>query len=207
MTSWPWYRWIDKHAGIIRAVLSLNYDLIVERALKRSRIPFQYPSELLRADRKSKQLLRRGTPVPVCKPHGSCNFASQLDVGERGYPMRQHAWLTKAPLRPLRDHELMTARGVVDMIVPGESNNLRQHHKWIAAAEDTFLSSARFVDTLVVAGFSYSKCDQKEFGRLFALMPRIKRTFLVDPSPSNDLRAALEQFSEKVVVADGPPQI
>lgn len=43
LSGWRWHRWLRQYRRKIVGILSLNYDLVVERSLYWNQVPYYYP--------------------------------------------------------------------------------------------------------------------------------------------------------------------
>lgn len=205
---WPWHIWFLKWGKALAAALSFNYDLILERLLYWSGIPYCYPGS-------RGEIITRGTrraptsrkAVLLSKPHGSCNFGSYLRLSPVGYPLPTHTWgASGVPIRVLQDDELLVTRDIVDIVAPGEWNALAPYLDWNRKMATAFKTGSAKANTLLVVGFSYAPCDRPEVDALFQGLPRMEEVILADPSPSTALLDRLSSLGDKVTVwSDGPP--
>lgn len=213
MSEWRWHRWVSDHRRQFKAVMSLNYDLVVERLLTRNQIVFFYsysaedwnpfrraPFEAPRFGGSDTNPRRSAGPVPMGKPHGSCNFDAFMMVEYEGfddnYPLPGVLHGADAPLRIIPSGNLHQARDIADIVVPGEWSSFeRGHHTldWVRIAKDEFVGASREAETLIVAGCSFYPPDRPELTDLFRQLPSFPQVIVADPSPSEDLCAVLRE--------------
>ena len=213
MTGWSWLEWCTKHRGRIRAVLSWNYDLAVERLLVRAQLPFTYAGIGSPVFGRKRGVGKR-RPAVVAKPHGSCNFAPPPEVqffsaesdGDEGdpltYPRMIHLSGYDGQIRVLPDRDLYSIRQVADLVLPGEQNRFRKYLGWVRRSWREFQTAASQATQLVVVGFSMAEADRPEFTVMLAGIPQIARTTVVDPTPNPRLVELLEGMSDVTVVDD-----
>ena len=192
--SWDWQLWLSAVGGNLSAVLSWNYDLVVELVLARCGFPYYYPGASTTCEEGNVDYSR--TAIPISKPHGSCNFSSMLNwnaIGDHGhpislaYPRQIDATGADGPLKCLRRDQLLTVRAIADLVLPGEVNRFHRSIKWVDDAITTFASKLIDTDHLVIVGFSMMECDQKEFLRALGDRTNITRITVVNPDPNPKL--------------------
>lgn len=212
--SWRWHEWLSERRRNVQTVLSLNYDLVVERLLTRNQVVYWYPYSAAdwnplegtpgfrspRIGGSSINPHRNAGPIPVSKPHGSCNFESYMRIEWEGfeddtYPLHGVSWGADAPLRILSRGELLQQREVADLVVPGEWSSFDAEGieiTWVEEAKNEFIVSSRMAEVLIVVGCSYYPPDQPELRNLFQRLPRFEQVIVADPAPPEELCAVLE---------------
>lgn len=217
MERWPWRLWLEEYRKQLHVILSWNYDLVLERALLRNRTAFFYPGAGGWPEWHRKPVGQVG--IPVCKPHGSCNFAPdgfeiRNAMSEGGpwesvdYPRATELAVADAPQRPMKDTELLTVRSTADIVLPGEFNVFGQHLSWMRLATRYFRHYAPRADTLVVIGFSLSEPDQQEFDALLSWCSAFPRVVVADPQPSQPLVERLSAMTKSLSLwTDGPSSL
>lgn len=218
--SWSWSKWFLEYGKYVRAILSWNYDLEVERLLRRSQVPFFYAGFDNPVQRGQSIRAKTRAAIPVAKPHGSCNFAPARGVeiraadydGDPGepmsYPRQLHVTGYDGPMRALPDHELHTIRQVADVVLPGEWNRFRNYISWVGRAYSEFERAASTCNVLVVVGFRMAPPDRAEFEQALESLYQLERAYVVDPSPNQELMGLLSRRAPEVVVLDDalPPR-
>jgi hypothetical protein len=204
LESWAWFKWLERNRLNLRVALSFNYDLVLERALLRARCPYFYAGTGVRGQK----------GIAICKPHGSCNFASTLEIQPAdengnvlplGYPLGTYSWgVDGADVEIIPDAKLSEARGTVDIVAPGEWSMLRGIN-WVENSHAEFTGAARNCDTLLITGFSYGECDRTEFDQLITWSLPFKRVIVADPNPSAELLSMLHRGGMDLEIwKDGP---
>jgi hypothetical protein len=202
LLDWDWLDWLNIKGTNLRAVLSWNYDLLIELALARIGRPYHYPNVSTPCEGGE---IKWGLPaVTVCKPHGSCNFSSVFNIrnlDESGkpippaYPRQISSTAFDSPLKILHRNELLSIRQVADMVLPGEVNRFQRHLHWVSNALLRFSRELTIIDHLVIVGFSMMDCDRDEFVTAIGNNNKFKKITVVDPCPNPLLIKILEKKS------------
>ena len=193
LAGWHWLEWFQRNQTRLVAVLSWNYDLLFELAWAGLGRPYFYPS--IPGVCEGGDIRYGLTAIPVCKPHGSCNFEPAMSIGipngdkvrPLSYPRQVHLTAANCLMRVLPRRELLVPRTVPDIILPGELNRFGRHLQWVDHAMSVFTRQLQFADHLVVAGFSMGAPDRDEFVRALGTRTDFKRISVVDPNPSGEL--------------------
>jgi hypothetical protein len=213
--DWAWREWLSKHHAQLIAALSWNYDLVLERVLEDTGIPFHYAG--LTAGVSGDRLLDASRGIPLTKPHGSVNFAPDgvrmafvdhdgEEPGPATYPRDGIAIMFDGPMRTLNDRELISVRDVADIVLPGEWNHFQRDIHWINTAYSKFRHAIEKATDLLVVGFSMAPCDAREFADALSWAQKLERIVVADPSPSESLLSFLRTKTPEVIVWRGGPQ-
>lgn len=202
LLGWNWLDWLHMKGTNLRAVLSWNYDLLIELALARIGRPYHYPNVSTPCEGGD---IKWGlSAVTICKPHGSCNFSSVFNVQTlddsgkpipAAYPRKISSTAFNAPLKILHRNKLLSIRQVADIVLPGEANRFQQHLHWVSNALVRFSKELASIDHLVIVGFSMMDCDRDEFLTALGSHNIFKRITVVDPHPNPLLIQILEKKS------------
>lgn len=204
--GWQWTRWLAAHRSDLVAVVSFNYELIVERALKEAGVRYHRGLE-----NEAQQA------VPVARPHGSIDFDfGYIRSAERdGGP----ALTPRYPLGVFVDHPDMPAHGLnrmnasapnlaVPLVLPAEASQYR-HLTWVRRGLTGWERQARSLTHLVIVGISYARCDRPEIESLVRVVPSSASAVVVDPEPSEEMLVLLRDHfgAESASSTAGPPQL
>lgn len=217
--DWEWQLWLAANRTDVEACLSWNYDLILERVIESIKTPIFY--DVLSAGGTGASNFypvdfnRRA--IGVYKPHGSCNFSPDLilswgnapdDLDEHPkYPRRGLVTGYEGPMRILRTSELLMARDIADLVLPGERNRFRNEGNsgdhdatsrlaetaWSPRQIERFKLATSGAERLIIVGFSMSEVDKDEFLEAFSGLGRLKEVIVVDPSPNPQLMKLLKE--------------
>lgn len=213
---WLWRGWFGQYKKQIALALSWNYDLVLERVLLRSRIPFFHPGAGGWPEWRGE--VGRASGVAICKPHGSCHFGGdgfevRNAMTEDGpmekvdYPRKgTNVAFANVPQRTLRDTELLTVRPVADIVLPGEFNRFGNHLRWMKLATKYFQQNIAMCDTLIVVGFSFGAPDRDEVIHAMKWAGNFKRAIVIDPQPTAPLLDFVAQRAHSLEVWQSGPR-
>lgn len=224
--DWAWRKWFSRYGHEIETILSLNYDLILETVMRST-----YLGKVYGSSRKNPPFGKGFTPmsddpysdekkgdkkvIHIAKPHGSCNFTSwavTYTADEHGarplYPLNMLA-VRSSPLKILTEKNVYQAVSVADLVLPGEwscwGENALTTVTWANEQKQHFIDESKSADKLLVVGFGYSEPDCPEFDNILARLNKFQEVHIVNPSPSDELIAALKPFSkENFFIWDSP---
>lgn len=214
MERWAWLRWFEQHRKDLVAALSWNYDLVLERLLLRARGPFHYPGAGGWPEWDGRPFPRPG--IPVCKPHGSVNFAidglSVRSAEHAGgpttrfrYPRPLDLMSFDGPTTTLKDHELLRVREVADIVLPGERNALGPYLEWMRKSIGRFKHHAPRAQRLVIVGFSMAPCDVPEFLEALSWCSKFQEVVVVDPKPNPHLLDLVAPLAKTLTLRHNEP--
>ncbi len=144
LSSWYWLKWLKTYGDYIQGVVSFNYDLLIETALKHSGLYIRRFG-----------VVTEKQGIPILKPHGSIDF----DLSERaikltkGYPMK--AALSRNDgtgcLKSLDKSELTNPRAEADIVLPLEYPTLWEL-SWVSDGYDYFKENASSYSHCIIFG-------------------------------------------------------
>jgi hypothetical protein len=172
--------WFHEHNGDGQpnAIVSLNWDLVVEAALQHSRVPWEYNSSTC--------------CVPVLKPHGSINWSHPAG---RGLIAQSPEWERIEPASPYRyirhnpffdPFGVGANQGLRQVIFPGDPED----EDGIARIWEEVAAAIHEREAVVFVGYSLPKYDP-EARELFRRAADGKRIEVYARSP-----ATLEHYEE-----------
>lgn len=182
--QWAWNIWFFRHNWSLGVVVSLNYDLILEKNLR------FYSKRWLRyalAD-----AINYGYTIPIIKPHGSINFKiSERGINYQGNIYESGAIISRNNVPVIVTTDLHSNLLIPDIVLPKEySDMLNFQH--IAAGYRLLEARSESIMECVIVGISYGKPDQPELDYIFKTLRPKTHVTVVDPKPSEELLTALK---------------
>ena len=137
LSSWKWVEWLKKNKDTLNFCISLNYDLVLENALKTAGTSFYRVGTDERLDK-----------VPVIKPHGSIdfdvpNFVKTNDIWRVYATLNDFQFVNIVP-KP----KWLTPRLEADIICPS-LHNIQSRLTWVKRMFDQYSNISQELDTLV----------------------------------------------------------
>lgn len=198
MTNWKWVKWLKQNKENISFAVSLNYDVVLESALKSVgqdyyRVGSTEPAQ----------------GIPIIKPHGSIDFDTPDNI-IKITPISS-LWsscinlLDAGTVRVVPHPEWLNPRIVADIIPPLQENHLKKHGiRWIESGADLYddrVSHPDPIDSLVIIGHSYSNADRPEVKHYLNRLPKDATVFVIgDGKPNTPLVQHLKTRQLKHVV-------
>jgi hypothetical protein len=185
--SWRWLDWFKRNANDIAAVVSFNYDLVVETILQQVGQSY-YSMNVLNTNRG-----HEFGNILVLKPHGSID----LDIHEVAisfqnpisYPLKSIIRMCNTPMRRLNHEELMKPRMQPTIVVPSEYSKF-VNFQTVAPGYKFLHEIGRDITHCVFVGLSYWECDQPEIN--FILKSMGARAKIISAKPNRPDQAFLE---------------
>lgn len=180
MDDWPWLGYLKDLREDLIAVVSFNYDTLIERALTGADIRYYCCG------------VEQGDGIPLGKPHGSIEYELQplggLAVAQR-YPITHSVGdLVNVPMRRLPTQELLSPRGHAAVVPPMSASQIRTH-QWVAPVFDALAALAPNVERCVLIGLSGWPVDRPELCEMVRSFNRT--TEFVIANPSRDAQVTL----------------
>lgn len=183
MSDWKWVQWLHENKSKLSFAISLNYDLVLENALKLAGA-YSY---------------RVGTdeffkPIPIIKPHGSIDFDLPNNIIRI-----DNLWQLKATLNDAQfvnvipKSKWLEPRLEADIISPS-LHNIQARLSWVRTMFEQYSTIARELDAFVFVGCSYWDVDRVEIDYLLSLLSRRTKVYIVDPFPNKDLIKKIQGF-------------
>lgn len=186
IADWKWTKWLQQNYQDLNFVVSFNYDLVFEKALDTSKIPFYRTGSI-----------EKETGIPIFKPHGSIDF----DVNTSHYSVEERWEMTtllenRGKVRTVPKDEWLEPRLEAD-IIPPHKNNYQRILLWVKAGIDQFILHGKDIDFLIIVGHSYGWADRQEIDQyLESLLPKTQ-IVVVDPKPNPDLLKKIDELGLK----------
>src|SRR5450830_648039 len=193
MDEWRWFRFMQENAPRLGGIVSLNYDLVVERIASMAGVGLGTPA--LPQPSSSPFDGFRGHKAVIWKPHGSIDYRPDRNaiVMPTTYPISNWFIDPDLPLEWCPKSEWTIPRVSADVVVPTESSRYR-HFQWVTPGEQWMRARRGQWDVCVIVGVSYAECDREEIDVALCALPRGAAVFVVDPSPSAALLRRLDEL-------------
>jgi hypothetical protein len=193
--QWKWYRWMRQAASRVAMVVSYNYDLLLESALRAGGFPpwgFAVVGDM--------------PGIRVLKPHGSVDLVGHESgiSAPACYPLSVLAWASNVPQRRLSAKDLLRPRSVLDIVLPTHASHVSRF-QWVAPGYRLFESFAPNWNHFIFAGLAYRPEDRAELDRLMRSIPVGARVSIINPSPSEDMIRALSELGHEPACFDDVP--
>lgn len=187
VNSWPWLNWFDTYAKNIQGIVSFNYDLILESALRQSGVSvrrFGVNSEL--------------SGVPMLKPHGSIDYRTEGISVPMRYPLKSVFPKNNSPLKVLEKNELLTPRPDVNIVLPNQYSP-QINLPWVKPGYDWVRSVGPKFTHCIIVGLSHWDCDRPEIDYLLNSLTSQAKLIVANPTPSPYLISMLKKKSDHKV--------
>lgn len=176
------WRWTDFFTCVehqLVAVVSFNYETVVERSLAAAGVTFYHCG------------IEPAVGVPLGKPHGSVDYElspNAMDVGgPPDYPMQIVTSLIDAPIRRLTVAERAQPRRHVEVVPPLQASQIRDF-QWVAPIFDYLGAIGHTVDRCIFAGFSASSADQPEMCDILRRLSPMTEIVVANPDRGAAIR-------------------
>lgn len=205
LDEWRWWPFFDDNSDRLGGIVSLNYDLVVERLVARAGVPWvtpgipDFPDQWLMSARQQRAFL--------WKPHGSLDYRptrGQIEGLRHSYPLRNLVRDNDMSLERVSRNEWTRPRLQADVVVPTERSRYR-NFQWVSPGEQWIHATGSRWSTCVIVGLSYAPCDREEIDVVLTSLPKGAEVFVVDPSPNSDLIERLQQLGLVVSCTQVPP--
>ena len=156
--NWHWLKFISDARSKYEKIniITLNYDIYLERILLNSNIDFQ----ISQIDKE------QGKQITIFKPHGSISFVSTVERTESdAIPDYLISYKFKDPLTPAditTSYENLEKKRLINTIIPPYGDSARYQQSWSRMILESAKNSAKTTDTLLISGISYWHVDRLE---------------------------------------------
>jgi len=186
--SWPWLNFIkslqNKYDKI--NIISLNYDIYLERILQHSGIEFQI-SQIDKA---------QGKKISIFKPHGSISFVSSVEPPPSNeVPDHYISYKFKDPLTPAdiqTSYVDLEQKRLINTIIPPYGDSARYQQSWSRLILDSAAEGAKHSDTLLISGISYWHVDRLEVDKILLSTDDSCNVIKINPRPNPIFDAVLQ---------------
>lgn len=200
LLSWRWRKWLRRHHGSLKAIVSFNYETCVEQALE---------SVLGRPIWNSCALNASPVGQPLLfKPHGSTDLVMApgcIEGREPAYPLNIVCSLNNTPVVQCSRSGTLQARREAFTVLPGEVSPYTRF-QWVAPLYQRWAQLAAPVTHCVIAGISYWPCDRTELNFLLSGLPKQAEVIIANPRPSPDLIGFLDEQGRSYRIWESEPQ-
>lgn len=182
--SWVWAKFLDrlyKNEEVEKIIIiSLNYDIILERVLSANNIDF-----VVSGFENGKT-----AKVEIYKPHGSISFTHKVQRDAAAYEINYALDSNDGNLVDFKQ-EFTNLKGLdaVNAIVPPAGDSSRLDFAWakeIRARIQDALKTIAENDVCIACGISYWHVDRLELDRILTSIPqKIKEFNIINPNPPN----------------------
>ncbi|WP_164705835.1 SIR2 family protein, partial [Pseudomonas viridiflava] len=186
--NWNWLEFLrtsyDKFNKI--NIITLNYDIYLERILTSENIDFQI-SEI------DKDLDKK---ITIFKPHGSISFVSTVDPMSVGtVPDYQISYKFKDPLSPgemTTSYSDLSKKRLINTIIPPYGDSARYKQSWSNLILNKAISSAKKSEAIIISGISYWHVDRSEVDRILLSVDEECNIIKINPSSNPIFDAVLQ---------------
>ena len=194
LSEWRWHKYFRANAYRFIGACSFNYDTVLERSWKEVGIG---------ATRIC--LENEEGSVPIAKPHGSMDFDDRHGIAlQRGYPLRNATALNNiSPLYSLRESELLSPRGHVELVPPARASQITEF-SWVADGYKWIKQVAPSIRRCIFIGLSYWPVDKPELDTIFHSLRSDTQIVVANPSPHACVSAARRHGYIPEIWRDGP---
>ncbi|WMX58096.1 SIR2 family protein [Peribacillus sp. R9-11] len=179
MTEWKWSNWLQQNREGLSCAVSLNYDLVLEKALNIADIPYS---------RVGSDENPIGTPI--YKPHGSIDFdlsSKFISIPFEGrWPPNLIHNNDGGIVTVIPKEDFHQPRVQAD-IVPPSMHNINQNLRWVRGLYNNYLEKASQLDAFVIIGSSYWEVDRPEINFFLEKLPQTAKVYISNPEPDRDL--------------------
>lgn len=180
--NWKWVKWLKENRETLCFAISFNYDLVFERALSYSEIPYR---------RVGVQNEYQG--MWILKPHGSIDFEidpRSISMPPITYPLVNAVHNNNCGIYALETENLLLPRREVDIVLPNEYST-QLEYQWIKPGYDALSREGHMFTHFIFAGLSYSVFDRDEVDYIIECLKSDTAIIIANPDPN-------KQFLEKV---------
>jgi len=207
----PWTDWLRSHRYFLRAVISFNYDLLLEDLLSHTGIITKSPGVRItfniKEDLRSMRITRDRSRLLLLKPHGSIGFAHHpraVSMPTRTYPSTNVVTLNNTPLIRIPRNRLGCPRQEAYIVLPTEYSPYRGF-QWVRPGYMEFARIANSITHCVFLGLSYWECDRAELNFILDVLPSTTVIVEANPFPPADFRSYVESSGRHYVHWEGDP--
>lgn len=186
--EWSWLKFLKRAYKDFDKIniITLNYDIYLERILTNEGIEFQI-SEI---DKDT------GKKITIFKPHGSISFVSTVDPVHAGtVPDYQISYKFKDPLSPgeiTTSYKDLSKKRLINTIIPPYGDSARYKQSWSNLILRKAIDNAQNSDFLIISGISYWHVDRSEVDRILLSIDEECNVIKINPSPNPIFDAVLQ---------------
>ncbi|HGM8504979.1 hypothetical protein FA375_30195 [Pseudomonas aeruginosa] len=191
--SWPWLNFIKDLQGKYEKIniITLNYDIYLERILQKAEIEFQ----ISQIDKE------QGKKITIFKPHGSISFVSSIEPDKADtIPDYYISYKFKDPLTPSdikTSYEDLDKKRLINTIIPPYGDSARYQQSWSRLILESATTGAKSSDTLLISGVSYWHVDRLEVDKILLSADDHCNVIKINPRPNPIFDAVLQSRFSK----------
>lgn len=201
--EWPWARYFKKlndDPSIEEiSIITLNYDIWLERLLRKLEIGFSFPT--FESTRKSK--------IKIYKPHGSISFKhkSKLEHKE-AFAIKYDYELLDGNVDDFTvSYSELDENYLITALIPPAGDSNRFNHSWAKKIREDvitnckeFHSKTSSSDELIICGISYWHVDRNELDEIFTTLPENICVKVINPNMDRTLNAVITSLFNKYIL-------
>ena len=196
--KWKWIKYIkklyDKTDVEHIFIITLNYDIWLERLLKQLGIDFNIAGFENRNDKK----------IQIFKPHGSISFQSKSQNDPIAYDINySFDLLNDSPDQFDIRYENLTCLGMLNAMVPPAGDSRRWHGLWASKVRKEIENALQIMnenDEIIICGISYWHVDRAEIdGYLTKIPSSISNVMVINPAQPHSFNAVLTTYFDNVI--------
>ncbi|NGP88309.1 SIR2 family protein [Fodinibius halophilus] len=195
--SWKWTDWLNSHINSIGAVISFNYDLVVEKLFKEFGVKLT-PHEMN----------NESGDIFFTKPHGSINYevnSSHVNVPKNQYPLTiKIAGIDTPNIEIISDDQLHEPRKTSFLVLP---NEYRKKLQWVENAYKHFSLIAQSYSHILFVGLSYWPKDRPEINKIVKGTSKKSTIIEVNTSPQEGFKEYVTELNRAYEFWKSDPEI
>jgi hypothetical protein len=173
--GWRWLHYFEGLGDDLLAVMSFNYDTVIERVLESVGLRFFHCG------------IEPHAGLPLGKPHGSVDYALSDNIIHLGrepeYPISIALTRIDAPMRRLPAAELAKPRLHVEVVPPMAATQIRCF-QWVWPIFDAFTQLGPAIERCVFLGLSGWPVDQPELCDVLRALNPTTEVVVANPDPN-----------------------
>ena len=196
--EWPWFEFL-KHANDLDCyseivIVTYNYDVWLERLLRRFEIPYKVGLIGDRVD---------NAKIKILKPHGSISFLHESKADRDSYGIKYNHELQDGSTEEFSvGYENLDDNHLISALVPPAGDSERFRHTWsFPIRTEAKLKADRLNkdDEMIICGLSYWHVDRSELDELFIGCDPLLDVTMVNPNPQRTINAVLTSIFSNFV--------
>lgn len=185
ITHWEYIEKFNKIKKSLIGIVSLNYDLLIERILtlideKYYRIGMD----------------KNYGGLPLFKPHGSIDFDKALGSMNLDIEKGSLCFFNDFPFKSLDKDKWLVPRAEADIVLP-TSYPLHTNISWVRKGYNWIQNNFHNAKKCYIFGLSYWSCDRPELNYMIDLLDQNCQIIIVNPNPSKPMLVKLyDKFND-----------
>lgn len=201
-SDWSWFKFLnniynDENVEKIH-IITFNYDIWLERILKKNNIDFNI-SNLEEKEDGAEKIKK----IKIYKPHGSISFSHRVKKEQEAFEIRYDD-INDCDIEEFSlKYEEIDALNSINAIIPPAGDSNRLDFKWAKQIRDNakrIATELKKEDELLICGLSYWHVDRLEIdGILTSINPDIDEIKVINPSTPKVFNAIITTLFDKVI--------